>query len=184
MIGGSKRWPQRSGWNARTAQLHLISSITLILMLAFSFLQLGHYCQLTACVMSPCSCSSFHFLTIILSVAGSFTASFFLSLSSSPIAISDSNCPQVALFFPVSLSVHQVPSWCLYLWLEEREELSDTSSIVQVFLYDIKYPVYTQQSKLKFKKHPIYSKFNISQWICFLRTMWVWFDQIWQWPAC
>lgn len=116
-------------------------AVLLILMLAFSFLQLGHYCQLTACVMSPCSCSSFHFLTIILSVAGSFTASFFLSLSSSPIAISDSNCPQVALFFPVSLSVDQVPSWCLYLWLEEREELSDTSSIVQVFLYDIKYPV-------------------------------------------
>lgn len=75
------RWPQRSGWNVGTTQSHLISSITLILMLAFSFLRLGHHCQLTACVMSPCSCSSFHFLTIILSVAGSFTASFFLSLS-------------------------------------------------------------------------------------------------------
>lgn len=63
-----QRWPQRRGWNTRTTQCHLISSNTLIWMLFFSFSGTV-ITAISLCVMSSWFCSSFPFLTIILSVA-------------------------------------------------------------------------------------------------------------------
>lgn len=112
-----QRWPQRGGWNTRTTEQHLISGITLIRPLSFSFFA-SVITAISLCVMSPCSCS-FLFLTTVLSVA----VLFFLCPSPPPvvsfspyhIVISDAKCPQVALFVRVRLSVYEALTIPVYI---------------------------------------------------------------------